>query len=302
MAVDLQLERALEQEAQLLGRKLVAGEEVKRHPRIVVLTWNLFHGRDDPPNPALHTWRSRLLRVTERDATHAQVNRPLLDEFAAALAALEWDVALLQEVPPGWLRALATAAGAGAASVLTSRNVLHVVRGALARLNPDLIASAEGGSNQLLMRAPWRIDAVERETIARRPERRRMLLARLIGPEDRCVTVSNLHASTGEAAAGDVMRAARTATAWAGGGPLVFGGDLNLSPASRPDVFRALEREHGLRGPTPGDAIDHLLVRGLVPLAAPRRLPDSVRELALIGGGRIRLSDHPCVAGSFEVE
>ena len=48
--------------------------------------------------------------------------------------------------------------------------------------------------------------------------------------------------------------------------------------------------------------IDHLLVRGLVPLEAPRRLPDSVRELALVGGGRIRLSDHPCVAGSFEVE
>ena len=66
------------------------------------LTWNLFHGRDHPPDPALFTWRSRLLRTTERDATHAQVNRDLLAEFAAVLAAAEWDVALLQECPPRW--------------------------------------------------------------------------------------------------------------------------------------------------------------------------------------------------------
>ena len=46
------------------------------------LTWNLFHGRDHPPDPALYTWRSRLLRGTERDDTHVQVNRDLFGEFA----------------------------------------------------------------------------------------------------------------------------------------------------------------------------------------------------------------------------
>ncbi len=51
--------------------------------QFTAIGWNLFHGRDFPPDPALFTWRSRLLRVTERNATHAQVNRDLLDEFAA---------------------------------------------------------------------------------------------------------------------------------------------------------------------------------------------------------------------------
>ncbi len=289
--------------AELLGRKLLAGEEVTRHQGIVVLTWNLFHGRDDPPNPALHTWRSRLFRFTERDATHAQVNRPLLHEFAAALAAIEWDVALLQEVPPPWLQPLATAAVASGASALTSRNALHLARAALAGLNPDLMASAEGGSNQLLVRRPWRMEAVERETLVRRPERRRMLLARLVDDDGRRLVVANLHASTGDEAAGrDVLRGAHAAAAWTGPLPLVFGGDLNLRPHRSPDVFGTLEREYGLSGATAGDAIDHLLARGLATVETPRRLPDEAREVSLGDGWRIRLSDHPCVAGTFRME
>ena len=69
-----------------------------------VLSWNLYHGRDFPPDAALFTLRSRLLRVTERDETHVQVNRPLREEFAGWIAGREWDVALLQEAPPLWFR------------------------------------------------------------------------------------------------------------------------------------------------------------------------------------------------------
>ena len=96
---------ALQQGAQLGARNLLAGEEVTGHPEIVVraLSWNLFHGRDFPPDPSLSTWRSRLLRITERGPTYAQVNRPLLPEFAGVLAGMEWDFALLQEAPPRWL-------------------------------------------------------------------------------------------------------------------------------------------------------------------------------------------------------
>ena len=46
---------------------------------MLVLTWNLFHGRAVPP-----------------------AGRDLLGDFAAALAGWDWDVALLQEVPPWW--------------------------------------------------------------------------------------------------------------------------------------------------------------------------------------------------------
>ena len=62
-----------------------------------VLSWNLFHGRDYPPDPKLRTWRSRLLRFEERNETHVQVNRDLSEEFATVLSGAEWDLAMLQE-------------------------------------------------------------------------------------------------------------------------------------------------------------------------------------------------------------
>ena len=80
----LQRERAVEQRTQVVARQLLAGEEVPRqggHPTggVRVLTWNLFHGRAVPDR------RGSLLRA-----------------FGATLASWEWDVALLQEVPPWW--------------------------------------------------------------------------------------------------------------------------------------------------------------------------------------------------------
>jgi len=63
-----------------------------------VLTWNLMHGRSQPP-----------------------AGRELLDDFAAALAGWEWDVALLQEVPPWWPETLGRALDAEYRLVLTSR-------------------------------------------------------------------------------------------------------------------------------------------------------------------------------------
>jgi endonuclease/exonuclease/phosphatase family metal-dependent hydrolase len=275
---------------------------VTRHPRIVVraVTWNLFHGRDDPPDPALATWRSRILRVTERNATHVQVNRPLLAEFAALLAGLPWEVALLQEVPPRWLRPLGRASAASGASALTSRNFPHLARTALARLNPDLIASHEGGSNVVLARAPWWLVEVARETIARHPERRRMLLVRLREPSGRELVVANLHASTGGKAR-EVLAAAERAAAWSGEAPLLFGGDLNLRPGEAPDAFGELERRHGLSGVTSPGAIDHLLARGLSVLDEPRAVPPEARERQAEGVRAIRLSDHSPVVATFEV-
>ena len=70
--------------------------------KFTAIAWNLFHGRDFPPDPALFTWRSRLLRATERNSTHLQVNRDLEREFAAVLAGAAWDAALLQECPPSF--------------------------------------------------------------------------------------------------------------------------------------------------------------------------------------------------------
>jgi endonuclease/exonuclease/phosphatase family metal-dependent hydrolase len=257
------------------------------------LTWNLFHGRDFPPDPALFTWRSRLLRITERNATHAQVNRSLFGEFASVLAGREWDVALLQEAPPRWLDRLARACSAGGELALTDRNGLAPLRALAARLNPDLIASNEGGSNQILLRPPWRPADTDRVVITERPERRVLLLVRATGGGELCVGC--LHASRGrEAAARDVRRAAEAAREWAGDTPLLLGGDFNVSPEEDPRLYEQV----GL-GPALAGSIDQLVARGLRAVDGPEALPPETREVSDRPGQLIRLSDHPLVACSF---
>jgi endonuclease/exonuclease/phosphatase family metal-dependent hydrolase len=265
-----------------------------------VLSWNLYHGRDFPPDPALFTWRSRLLRTTERNATHAQVNRSLLDEFAAVLDGLEWHVALLQEAPPGWFRGLCLRTRSSGVRVLTSRNWLPPLQGLLARLNPDLLASSEGGSNQILVRHPGRMLEHRWMTLVRLPERRRTHWARLELAEGQ-VCVANLHASAGlpERASAEVVRAAEAAAGWSGHEPLVFGGDFNLRPRREPEPFARLRERFGLGEATHPDAIDHLLVRGLRVAEPPRRLEAARREIAGPDGLRIRLSDHAPVVATF---
>src|SRR5918997_6420697 len=113
-----------------------------------VLTWNLFHGRAVPP-----------------------AGRDLQAQFAAALAGWDWDVALLQEVPPWWPPALARACDADARTALTSRNALLALRRALARRHPDLMRSSGGSANAILVRGA-RITEHRRLTLRYRPERR----------------------------------------------------------------------------------------------------------------------------------
>jgi endonuclease/exonuclease/phosphatase family metal-dependent hydrolase len=268
-----------------------------------VLSWNLYHGRDFPPDKALFTLRSRLLRVTERNETHVQVNRSLFREFAGWLADHEWDVALLQEAPPLWFRAFSRRTGASGARVFTSRNVVPPLQRLLAWANPDLIASWEGGSNQLLVRSPGRLVEQRRMTLTLRPERRAMLWARVELPDSGPVCFANLHASAGlpQKATAEVLAAASAAIEWSEGDPLVFGGDLNLRPAREPFPFVELRERFGLGEPTGPNAIDHLLARGVEVEEPPRRLPAEERELPPPDGRRLRLSDHAPVVARFDV-
>ncbi len=280
-----------------------------------LLTWNLLHGRDHPPNRGLETWRSRLTRRPERDATHVQVNESLRAAFAGLLAGWEWDVALLQEAPPRWLGDLERATGAAGALALTSRNSLPRLRAAIADRNPDLIRSHEGGSNVLLVRPPARVVATATLELARRPERRTLLAARIELPGGRRLTVANVHLSvpsTGQGGA-EAIAAARFAAGWGGGDeptvplaehaadgdPLVLGGDLNLRPADHRAAFDELRDRFGLAPPTGPKAIDHLLARDLDVVERPAALPAAARELRGPGGLAIRLSDHAPVAAAF---
>jgi len=202
------------------------------------LTWNLYHGRASEP-----------------------AGRPLLAEFCAALAGWEWDVALLQEVPPWWPPALARACGAAAFSVRTSRNALPGARRAVASRNPDVLGANGGGANAILARVPACDHRARRLTWW--PERRWAHAVRL----DAGWAV-NLHASTHRAswALRDTLRA----VAWAPRPLLVFGGDLNLPSVSLP----------GLRH-VAGNHVDHLFSDGR----------PGVPEVL----DRGRLSDHPPV-------
>jgi len=263
---------------------------------LTAISWNLFHGRDFPPDPALFTWRSRLLRATKRNATHVQVNRDLLPEFSRLLAAAEWDVALLQECPPRYAEPLARACSAEPHRALTSRNSLGALRAFGARLNPDLIASGEGGSNLTLVRGEKIVERRELAIHEGRPERRAMAFTRTASG----LCIANLHATNDrpELASEDVLRAAGAATGWAGEAPLLFGGDLNLRPQESPAVFAELRETFGLAAPTGPQAIDHLLARGLDAIEPPRPWPPDDRELRE-GDRALRLSDHAPVEARF---
>jgi endonuclease/exonuclease/phosphatase family metal-dependent hydrolase len=284
---------------------------------LTVISWNLFHGRDFPPDPDLFTWRSRLLRLTGRNATHLQVNRDLLEEFSRLLASAEWDVALLQECPPRFAGPLAQACRAEGHRVLTSRNSFGALRAFAARLNPDLIASGEGGSNLTLARNSFRCSLstyevdnahrkgkiVERRELAIHEgplERRAMAFTRIAGGDGAQLCVANLHASAHrpELTAEDVLRAAVAADEWAGEAPLIFGGDLNLRPRESPAVFAELWGRFGLAAPTGPGAIDHLLARGLDVAELPHQWPPERREVD-VDGLALRLSDHAPVEAVF---
>jgi hypothetical protein len=281
-----------------------------------VLCWNVFHGRDEPPNPALRN-RRRFARRTLDDGAYLQVGRALDAEFTGLIAAADWSICLLQEVPPRWQRPLARAAGGESFRCLTSRNQLRLLTGALARVHPDLVGAWEGGSNLTLVRPPWRIVAGGARSLLLNPlrerglrERRRMCFVRLArdgarggGEADLCV--ANLHAShySQEKAEREVLRAAKAALDWAGGLPLLLGGDFNVRLGGSA-LYRRLEEQLGLSPVTSPDAIDHVLARGLTAVARPARWADERRDIELpFGRGlrRIRLSDHAPVEAAFHM-
>jgi len=191
-----------------------------------LLTWNLFHGRAKPP-----------------------AGRDLYREFEDAIAGWDWDVALLQEVPPWWPAPLAERCGASMRMVLTSRNEGLAARRFVAARWPDLVKSGGGGSNAILVRGG---SIAEHRTLRLRwlPERRRMHAVRLSDG----TWIANIHAEKQPRPRPirDLARAATALDAWTGGtGPLVFGGDFNLGDPRVPGLERLS-----------GHWVDHVFARG----------------------------------------
>jgi endonuclease/exonuclease/phosphatase family metal-dependent hydrolase len=227
--------------------------------RLRVLTWNLFHGRSVPP-----------------------ADDDLLKQFSAALRRWEWDVALLQEVPPWWPDALAVGPGVYARSVLTSRNALLPLRRALAIRYPNVVKSQGGGCNAILVR-----DATitEQRTLrlCRVPERRWLHAVRIepAGVGGGAVWVGNLHASGLDwSARRECKHAGAALLEWAAGEPSLLGGDFNILWPSVTGFTHAA-----------GNYVDHVLVAGM-DASCVAEVPD-----------RGRLSDHvPVVASVYTRE
>jgi endonuclease/exonuclease/phosphatase family metal-dependent hydrolase len=212
-----------------------------------VLSWNLYHGRSRPPS-----------------------GRSLLREFAGALAGWEWDVALLQEVPPWWPPRLAAATGAAERTQLTSRNCLLPLRRAISVRNPDILKSNGGGSNAILVRG----QAIEEHRSLRLrflPERRWVHAVRL--PDGSWVANVHSQSRPQPAAQSDSERALAVARDWAAGAPLVFGGDLNLRQPAFPGMVHVAGHhvDHiftdGRAATGPGEVIDRGPLSDHAPLA-----------------------------------
>lgn len=203
---------------------------------MLVLTWNLFHGRAVP-----------------------EERHSLLADFTSRLASWEWDVALLQEVPPWWPPRLGAACAASARTALTSRNWLLPVTRPIAERRPDLIKSWGGGSNAILVRGE-RVLEHRVHTLRRWPERRVVHGVQLASG----VWLSNVHAQVhSEARAqADIATAARSTVAWSGSAPAILGGDMNTRQPTAPGFAHVA-----------GHGVDHVLVRGLE-AAAPGRTLD----------------------------
>jgi endonuclease/exonuclease/phosphatase (EEP) superfamily protein YafD len=263
------------------------------------MTWNLFHGRDWPPEPKLQirAHKGNFRRGPRLGDEYEQTNWDLFDEFAALIDSVDWDVALFQEFPPSWKSRLANACRADAHRALSGRNWLQPFTSLIGRWRPDLLGAWEGGSDTTLVRgAAGEVAERRRIVLTRRPELRVMALTRLeAGP-----CVANLHVSTKPSSAErELLDGAQRAIAFAGSEPLIFGGDFNVRPKAS-KVFDQLEERFGLAPRTAPDRLSHLLVRGLDVVEHPAAWPPEARDrIDPDTGKKIRLADHNPVIGKF---
>lgn len=200
-----------------------------------VLCWNLFHGRAVPP-----------------------AGRDLFDDFGRTIAGWDWDVALLQEVPPWWPVPLAHRSHASARMSLTSRNRLLPLRRALAVRRPDLMKSAGGGSNAILVRHQAILEH-RAQVLTSRPERRVVHAVSLVDG----TWIANLHASKKEPrerTEADVRSADDALARWSAlESRALLGGDFNLAAPETltPELHRLA-----------GGGVDYVLGRGFERVAA----------------------------------
>lgn len=230
--------------------------------RLLVRTWNLFHGRTLPETRRVHL--ERMVRLVTRDGP---------------------DVVCLQEVPVWALRRLERWSGMQARCHVTMRALLGPFAGTLQRIDAAQVRSPfTGQANALLVARRLGIleYGAQRLNADLRAEQRVCQLALLgLRGAGLAVAVANLHATNRPVAALQELLCVERLVGTAG--PAVVCGDLNV-------------RATGLAGfsrPLPG--IDQVLVRGVELVDGPSVWPDELRRLP--AGGL--LSDHAPVEAAM---
>jgi endonuclease/exonuclease/phosphatase family metal-dependent hydrolase len=262
--------------------------------RLLVRTWNLFHGNTLPPG-----------------------RRAFLDEMVGLLSADAPDIVCLQELPIWSLPHLTAWSGMAAVSDVAQRARLGIIPippqlgRAITSLDHGLFRSAfTGQANALLIGADLAV--VEHRHLVLNPFRFRRAQARRLGLDraarlrwakerrgcqavrlrrgDRTCVVANLHATSlprdRRVPDAELLRAASFVDGMAlPGEPVLLCGDFNVSVRNSRTLVDLMSPEWGFAGPTP-TGIDHILVRGLG-AGEPRIWPPERR----LYGGRL-LSDH----------
>lgn len=254
--------------------------------RLLIRTWNLFHGRTLPESRRTH-----------------------LEQMVALVCGGSPDVVCLQEVPVFALRSLTAWSGMQAVGAVA----MPALGGRLGRLlterEPGLLRSALAGqANATLVSGSLRLEGPPRTLPLNPSAFRRQQAARLglpfatrlawarnrrvaqvlrvrTGPAS--VALVNVHLTSlpdSRPAEAELLRAASYADGFARPGePLVLAGDLNLTPASS-RVLAGLT-DWGFSPPRSG--VDQILVRGLTVVRGPEAWPAERRRL-----GALLLSDH----------
>jgi endonuclease/exonuclease/phosphatase family metal-dependent hydrolase len=253
--------------------------------RLLVRTWNLFHGRTVP-----------------------ETGRPRLEEMVGLAVSGAPDVVCLQEVPVWGLRHLTGWSGMRSLGAVC----MPAPGGSLARSLTELDArrlrsALTGQANALLVSSG--LSATGHETLPLNPRAlRRREASRLglplairlswarnrrvaqllrIGDGEATAVLVNLHLTSSpdsRPAEAELLRAATYAEGYARPSePIVIAGDLNLSAAS--SAMLGELRSWGFSAAAAG--IDHVIARGLRAARGPQHWPDERRRR-----DGVLLSDH----------
>lgn len=268
--------------------------------RVLVRSWNVFHGRTVPPGRSAHLEQAvRLvtedgpdlvclqevpvwgLGRLERWSGMAAVTDTTIRAGLGPLPLPLWLTRRLTDIHHGRLRSFVT--GQGNAVLVGPRLQVQETWGRVLNDRHFRRALARQERIELRVRLRWAI------------ERRIAQAVRVVTEEGRPLFAVNIHAShvgsERRLADAELARAVAMAQRLAEPGePIVLAGDFNITG----EQSRTLAALVGAGWSPPGPDIDHVLVRGAV-AGLLRVWPDHARRV----GGRL-LSDHPPV--ELEVE